>query len=176
MEPKKVPVPNVQPTHIPLPEVPQPMEPVQPEAELADAPVIEPIPPEAMIREVADRANQRVAEIRVQYMMEKHGIKPEQIDAWKEHFGLIETVHILGQLYVYRGISRHEASMIGEDLTKRGMNTPEKREEEAVTRALLYPALHPGELRQLPAGVASTLAEGITLLSGYTTDDAPIRL
>lgn len=99
---------------------------------------------------------------------------PAKVDAWKEKFQGVEisSVHIGGQLFIYRGLNRGEyMSVMTQGLPK------EKNEEYLASKGLLWPEITTLDWVTRPAGLPVTLADLVLASSSFGTEEVvPIRL
>jgi len=177
-QPVPAPVPQATPNPEPKQTVPTPAStPVQPTdaKPVADEPVLAEMS-ESLFRNLGEQARVQAAKERAEYICSKFGIPPEKLELWKQRHQYIESVHIQGDLYIYRALKRSELYMLQEEQQKTGNTNPEVGQESLVMKAVLFPKLEEGQLKVMPAGITSTLSEAITLLSGYGADDLPVRL
>jgi hypothetical protein len=105
--------------------------------------------------------------------LEKAGVSKEQIETWKRQFGPVECQSILGQIYVYRGLSRLELN----NINKMEGLTLEMKEEIFTEKCTLYPQLSRMNFSGNSAGVPTIIAEAIHALSGFVPEEeTPVRL
>ena len=97
---------------------------------------------------------------------------PQQVDVWKQNFGRIESIHILGQLFIWRGMTRSEyIALMGSGQEKM------KNEEAICSKCLLYPQIDKLDWVSMPAGLPTTLSDHVLASSGFGTEDPiPVRL
>jgi hypothetical protein len=97
---------------------------------------------------------------------------PDAVDKWKGEFPRVESVHISGQLYIYRGLRRDEyLATMGAGLDKN------KNDEKIASRCLLWPEVPETNWVSMPAGIPMTLSDLILTASGFGVEDAiPVRL
>lgn len=127
---------------------------------------------EAQLRDYLSERDMKIAGQRSDYLKEKFEISKDQIEAWKKMHGPIESIHIGGKLYIYRGLRRDEWKQLN-----KGERDTFTAEEDTVMRALLFPKLGNETLgNELLAGISTTLANNITTLSGFVADEPPVRL
>jgi len=99
---------------------------------------------------------------------------PAKVDAWKEKFQGVEisSVHIGGQLFIYRGLNRGEYMAIMTQGFDKGKN-----EEHIASRGLLWPEISMLDWVTRPAGLPITLSDLILAASSFGTEEVmPIRL
>jgi hypothetical protein len=128
-------------------------------------------------------AEQMLAEVKKALLQEavKQGLKAEQLEAWKQQWGEIAFVPIGKVVYVIRSLNRKEwkeankAWSAAAQSNSAGISELD-REEEIALKAVLHPRpANPIDFKTVyPAGVASTLAEAVTGLSGFVPNVTPI--
>jgi hypothetical protein len=101
------------------------------------------------------------------------GLNKNMIDSWKDTFGKdnIYLVLILERVYVFRGIGREEWGI----LKSQGLDQ-ERFEEQLCLTTLLFPRISLEQLRAIPGGIASSLAEYVLRYSGFGIQAPPVRL
>jgi hypothetical protein len=109
----------------------------------------------------------------------KHGLKREQVEAWKEEFGQLCAVPVGDKLYFVRPLTRKE----WRDMTKMRAENPENPlteidiEEKVAIRTSVWPRIDEVQLRTVyPAGVPTALANAAMGLSGFNPAVQPIVL
>ena len=107
------------------------------------------------------------------------GISQEQLDVWKGTYGRIACFPIYEALYVVRPLTRKEWRMVMKEAqAAEGKTlTNELMEERIAASATLFPALSESDLRTSAyAGVATSLANAIQMISGFQPGSVPIVL
>lgn len=127
--------------------------------------------------ETSDRA--KMAEMheearvrRIAYLSSIDPSLPDSVERWKTEHPRVESIHILGNLYIYRTLLRSEyLATMGAGLDKN------KNDEKIASRCLLWPAISELDWIRLPAGIPMTIADLVLAASGFGTEDAvPVRL
>lgn len=94
------------------------------------------------------------------------------IDEWKSKYGEIYKIDLAGEEYYYRPLKRAEYKGI--------IQTPETapsfREEQIVTKCVIYPKIDAVTIAASKAGVVSTLTDYVMLVSGFGSDSEPVKL
>ena len=99
------------------------------------------------------------------------GLTQEMVDDFKKKYGFVELIIVAGRTWVYRMITRSEYGAIMQ------MQLDQQRLEERIAlQGLLFPNIQLSELRQMPAGVATSLADAILRFSGFGAQSVPILL
>lgn len=123
-------------------------------------------------RKIVESAREEMRARRMEYIRSLDPALPASIEAWKQQFGPLDSQHILGKLYIWRGMLRSEYIAL--------MNSSGdkwKNEEMIVDKCLLHPKLRMIDSVQFPAGLLTTLGDLILQSSGFSPDDPmPVRL
>ena len=153
-----------------------------------DAPPEEALPindDEIKAREELKEQQDKAKEARLALLQAKHGITPEQMAEWKANFGRISSVHIAGQLYIYRGLFRQEFQQLMQSSDVREMieSGPEgadkaraMNEQRITNRGVLFPNVKGKSWDKDLAGILNTLSDLILNFSGFVPDDVPVEL
>jgi hypothetical protein len=84
----------------------------------------------------------------------------------------VESIHVLGTLYIYRGMNRGEYIA----LMQQGQDKI-KNDETVASKCTLFPKIEQLAWVELPAGLPTTLADLILTASGFGAEDpVPVRL
>lgn len=127
---------------------------------------------EAEDRKELDRLREEARGKRIAYLAGINKDLPAMVDKWKEQFPRVESIHILGTLYIYRGMNRGEYIA----LMQQGQDKI-KNDETVASKCTLYPKIEQMAWVELPAGLPTTLADLILTASGFGAEDpVPIRL
>jgi len=109
---------------------------------------------------------------RLEYLRSLNKDLPEMVERWKAQFPRVESIHVLGTLYIYRGMNRGEYIA----LMQQGQDKI-KNDEMVASKCTLHPKTEQLAWVELPAGLPTTLADLILTASGFGAEDAvPIRL
>jgi hypothetical protein len=127
---------------------------------------------EATEREELKQMQEDAKKRRMEYLASIDESLPQKVEQWKAEYPRIESIHIAGQLYIYRGLRRDEyLSTMGAGLDKN------KNDEKISSKCLLWPKVAETAWINMPAGVPMTLSDLILTSSGFGTEDAiPVRL
>jgi len=129
---------------------------------------------EAHDRQAMEAARETNRKRRLEYLAQIHKDLPAMVDQWKEKFrgAKIESAHVGGQLYIYRGLNRVE--YLG--IMSQGMDKA-KNEEHLASKGTLWPSIGILDWATLPAGLPVTLSDLILAASSFGTEEVvPVRL
>lgn len=123
-------------------------------------------------REELKRLQEEARKNRMDYLKSIEPTLPKKVDEWKAKYGRVDSVHIAGQLYIYRGLIRSEyLATMGAGLDKN------KNDEKIASKCLLWPRIEETAWISMPAGVPMTISDLVLTASGFGTEDAiPVRL
>jgi len=123
-------------------------------------------------RDELKRLQEEARKRRTEYLASIDKTLPGLVEKWKGEYPRIESIHIAGQLYIYRGLRRDEyLSTMGAGLDKN------KNDEKIASKCLLWPKVAETNWVNMPAGIPMTLSDLILTASGFGTEDAiPVRL
>jgi hypothetical protein len=127
---------------------------------------------EAHDREQLEKVREENRRARIAYLATIDATLPDKVEGWKQQFGRIESIHILGQLFIWRGMTRAEyIALMG------GGQEKMKNEEAITSKCLLYPQIDQLDWVKMPAGLPTTLSDHVLATSGFGTEDPiPVRL
>lgn len=140
---------------------------------------------EIKAREDLKEQQDKAKDARLALLQVKYGISPEQMAGWKANFGRISSVHIAGQLYIYRGLFRLEFQQLMQSSDVREMieSGPEGadkaralNEKRITNRGVLFPEVKGKAWDKDLAGILNTLSDLILNFSGFVPDDVPVEL
>lgn len=165
----------------PLPEIP-PVAGAEPEApETTETPPVDDeVLSETAERDLAETEKEALRAKRMEYMQAQHGITEDQIQQWKSEFKKLGSIHIGGQLYIYRPLFREEyvvlmSCTIPDEIANNPVKVRQFNEDETVKRCLLFPQFMGSGLQRGLAGTINVLADLIMNMSGFLPDDVPIE-
>lgn len=120
------------------------------------------------LRELQEEARQR----RMAYLQSVSPELPQIVEDAKRMHPRVESIHIAGQLYIYRGLKRSEyLQTMGAGLDKN------KNDEKIASKCLIWPRVPETDWINMPAGIPMTLSDLILTASGFGAEDAiPVRL
>lgn len=123
-------------------------------------------------RQALDQIREQNRTRRIEYLKAINPQLPELVEQWKQRWGRIESVHILGEMYIWRGMDRAEyIGMMTAGLDKN------KNEEAIASKCLLWPEISTLDWVKNPAGLPTTLSDLVLASSGFGTEDPiPVRL
>lgn len=127
---------------------------------------------EAQLRREILQEEEKARQKRMAYLGSLDPNLPAMVEQWKNDFQRVESIHILDQLYIYRGLSRAEFYAI-----MGNTNDPLKQDENFASKGLLWPQIEALNWTTRAAGIPSTLSRLIQEASGFSPADvAPVRL
>ena len=94
------------------------------------------------------------------------------IDEWKSKYGEIYKVDLAGEEYYYRPLKRAEYKGI----VQTPETAPSFREEQIVSKCVIYPSIDAATIATSKAGVVSTLTDYVMQVSGFGSESEPIKL
>jgi len=146
---------------------------------MSDETVVESAAKEAAEEKMTPEKMKEELKAEVMKQLAKEGCTKEMLDAWKAQWGPLGFLPIGEQLYVIRPLMRKEWKEMNKIWQARSQGespvTQFDTEEEIAARALLWPQLTILDMKtKLPAGVPSTLAEGISQHAGFVPNATPI--
>jgi hypothetical protein len=108
---------------------------------------------------------------RMEYLESLEAGLSKLVEQWKQQYPRVESLHILDQVYIYRGLRRDEY------LSIMGPGLPREKSDQAISdKCVLWPKREADWL-QLPAGIPFSLSEAILAASGFqASDPIPVRL
>jgi hypothetical protein len=119
-----------------------------------------------------DRLRAEARQKRIAYLESLDPKLPAMIEEWKKGFNRVESIHILGTLYIYRNMTRGEYIA----LMQQGQDKI-KNDEMVASKCLLWPKIEQLAWVTLPAGLPTTISDLVLTSSGFGAEDpVPIRL
>lgn len=130
-------------------------------------------------REVLAKAQEEARKERMEVLAKLDKDLPARVMEWKAQFPNvpIESIHIIGQPYIYRGLIRSEYLAV-----IRANKDRHETDEAIASRGLLHPKIGVLDWVQKEAGLPFTLSALVMAASGFEPSDkigdqaAPVRL
>lgn len=112
-----------------------------------------------------------------QRLVEKYQVPADALDQWKQQWGRIAAFPLYDDIFVIRALNRREWRSITKPEANGNPVSDEDLEERIAVQATLFPQLDPSKLRTSSyAGLATTLARNINMISGFVPGALPIVL
>jgi hypothetical protein len=127
---------------------------------------------EAQDRAELDKLREEARQRRLDYLESlEEGLSAKAME-WKQTFKNVESIHVLNQLWIYRGLTR------GEYLTLMSQGQDKAKNEILIcNKCILWPGIDPSLWDAMGAGLTTTLSDLILAASGFGAEDpVPIRL